>query len=197
MFCCKLLSTGLLVVLLLSTGCTHTLQVAYESASPHSFEAVHETLEGHRVDIHLNDQRTIASTALHIDADSTWALDLLSGRVRGAATDEIQSISWKRPGRGAAEGAVLGAVGGTLVGLAAGMAMKSSRDPERARTGVAQYVAAVTGFGLIVGLGSGTFIGLKHGSYDRYVYPEPSLGVAGPPPSLPLSAAQDREERPR
>jgi hypothetical protein len=189
----KLLAGGLSLALVLLSGCTHARQVSYDPGSPQSFEAVHQTLAGRRVDIRLHDQRTIASTALRIGPDSTWALDLLSGRVRGAATGEIHSISWKRPGRGVMEGAMLGAVGGTLVGLAAGLALRSTRDAERARTGVAQYVGVITGFGLLVGLGSGTLIGLRHGSYERYVYPPPSLGMAdSPSPSLSTPAAPRR-----
>ena len=163
---------GLLLFAFLLTGCTHTQQVQDQSASNISFDELHQTLEGRRVDIKLNDTRTIPSTALRIRPDTTWAIDMASGRVRRASTNQIHSISWKRPGRGALEGALLGGAGGALVGLAAGLALTSVRDSDQAKTGVAQYVGVITGVGIIMGVGSGTVIGVRRGSQDRYVYPE-------------------------
>lgn len=174
----KIFPLSLLVVAVLLTGCTQTRQVATEADSTISFGELNETLEGRSVDIRLNDQRTISSTALRIQPDTTWAIDQLSGRVRGAATDDINYIARRRTGRGAWQGAVLGAAGGALVGLAVGLAMSSTnRDADRAQTGVGQYVGVVTGFGVILGLGSGAVIGMKKGSYDRYVYPQLPMNV--------------------
>ncbi len=177
----KTFSLSLLVFAVLLTGCTQTQQVAYEPNSNISFGELNETLEGRNVDIRLSDQRMIAARALRIQPDTTWAIDLLSGQVRGAATTDIDFISRKRPGRGAWQGAMLGAVGGALVGLAAGLVLNASRDDERARTGTGQYVGAVTGFGVILGVGSGTFIGMKKGSYDRYVYPQLPMNAQAEP----------------
>ncbi len=169
----KILPLSLLVFAVLLTGCTQTKQVTYEPDSSVSFEELNETLEGRNIDIRLNDQRSIASTALRIEPDTTWSIDLLSGQVRAAATSDINFVSRRRPGRGAWHGAVLGAAGGALAGLAAGLALTSIRDADRAQTSIAEYVGVVTGFGLIVGVGSGAIIGVKKGSHDRYVYPQP------------------------
>ena len=79
----KILPLSLLVFAVLLTGCTQTQQVAYEPNSNISFGELNETLEGRNVDIRLSDQRMIASTALRIQPDTTWAIDLLSGQVRG------------------------------------------------------------------------------------------------------------------
>ena len=183
-----LLPLSLLVFAVLLTGCTQTRQVAYEPDSNITFDELHEALEGRRVDIRLNDERMIASTALRIRPDTTWAIDLLSGQVRGAATRDISFVSRKRPGRGALHGAVLGAAGGALVGLAAGLALTSVRDEDTARTSVAQYVGVVTGFGVILGIGSGTFIGMKRGSQDRYIYPQlPQEAQADPVPGQAIT----------
>ncbi len=167
----KILPLCLLVFAVLLTGCTQTKQVTYEPDSSISFEELNETLEGRNIDIRLNDQRSIASTALRIEPDTTWSIDLLSGQVRAAATVDIYYVSRRRPGRGVWQGAALGAVGGALAGLAAGLALTSIRDADRAQTGIAEYVGVITGFGLIVGIGSGAIIGVKKGSHDRYVYP--------------------------
>ena len=177
----KILPLSLLVFGVLLTGCTQTQQVAYESDSNISFGELNETLEGRNVDIRLRDQRMIASTALRIQPDTTWAIDLLSGQVRGAATTDIDFISRKRPGRGAWQGAMLGAAGGALVGLVAGLALNSARDAERARTGIGQYIGVITGFGVILGVGSGAFIGMKKGSHDRYVYPQLPMNAQAEP----------------
>ena len=67
---------------------------------------------------------------------------------------------------------VLSDAGGALIGLAAGLALTSVRDSDRAATGIGQYVGVITGFGIIMGVGSGTLIGIKRGSHDRYVYPQ-------------------------
>ncbi len=179
----KILPLSLLVFAVLLTGCTQTQQVAYEPDSNISFGELNETLEGRNVDIRLRDQRMIASTALRIQPDTTWAIDLLSGQVRGAATTDIDFISRKRTGRGTWQGALLGAAGGALVGLVAGLVLNSSRDAERARTGIGQYIGVITGFGVILGMGSGTFIGMKKGSHDRYVYPQIPQGA----PTHPVS----------
>ena len=168
----RLFPVALLLFAVLLTGCTHTQQVQNQTASDVSFAELHQTLEGRRVNIKLNDTRTISSTALRIRPDTTWAIDMLSGRVRQTSTNEIHSISWKRPGRGALEGALLGGAGGALLGLAVGLALTSSRDSEAAQTSVGQYVGVVTGFGILVGAGSGTLIGVRRGSHDRYVYPQ-------------------------
>ncbi|MFB3132731.1 MAG: hypothetical protein ACE10K_09465, partial [Rhodothermales bacterium] len=165
----KILPLSLLVFAVLLTGCTQTKQVTYEPDSSISFEELNETLEGRNIDIRLNDQRSIASTALRIEPDTTWSIDLLSGQVRAAATVDIYYVSRRRPGRGVWQGAALGAVGGALAGLAAGLALTSIRDADRAQTSVAEYVGVVTGFGLILGVGSGAIIGVKRGSHDRYV----------------------------
>ena len=191
----KLFPVGLLLFAVLLTGCTHTQKVQDEPAAEVSFDELHQTLEGRRVNIKLNDQRTISSTALRIRPDSTWSIDMLSGRVRRASTNEIQSISWKRPGRGAMEGALLGGAVGALAGLAAGLALRSERDADRARTSVGQYVGVVTGFGFIVGLGSGTLIGVRKGSHDRYVYPQLYRVESEAAPAEPVTA--DRNERRR
>ena len=168
----KIFPVGLLLFAVLLTGCIHTQKVQDNASDTVSFEELHQTLEGRRVDITLNDQRTISSTALRIRPDTTWAIDMLSGRVRPASNNDIHSISWRRPGRGAKEGALLGAVGGALIGLAAGVALTSVRDSETAKTSMGQYVGTITGFGFLVGVGSGTLIGARRGSHDRYVYPE-------------------------
>ena len=147
----KTLSLSLLVFAVLVTGCTQTQQVAYEPNSNISFGELNETLEGRNVDIQLSDQRMIASRALRIQPDTTWAIDLLSGQVRGAATTDIDYILRKRTGRGAWQGAMLGAAGGALVGLVAGLALNSSRNTERAQTSTGQYIGVVTGFGVILG----------------------------------------------
>ncbi len=179
----KILPLSLLVFAVLLTGCTQTKQVTYEPDSSISFEELNETLEGRNIDIRLNDQRSIASTALRIEPDTTWAIDLLSGQVRAAATSDINFVSRRRPGRGAWHGAVLGAAGGALAGLAVGLALTSIRDADRAQTSIAEYVGVVTGFGLIVGVGSGAIIGVKKGSHDRYVYPQfPQEAQADPLP---------------
>ena len=179
----KILPLCLLVFAVLLTGCTQTKQVTYEPDSNISFEELNETLEGRNIDIRLNDQRSIASTALRIEPDTTWSIDLLSGQVRAAATVDIYYVSRRRPGRGVWQGAALGAVGGALAGLAAGLALTSIRDADRAQTSVAEYVGVVTGFGLIVGVGSGAIIGVKRGSHDRYVYPQlPQQAQADPLP---------------
>ncbi len=179
----KILPLSLLVFAVLLTGCTQTKQVTYEPDSSISFEELNETLEGRNIDIRLNDQRSIASTALRIEPDTTWSIDLLSGQVRAAATSDINFVSRRRPGRGAWQGAVLGAAGGALAGLAAGLALTSIRDADRAQTSIAEYVGVVTGFGLIVGVGSGAIIGVKKGSHDRYVYPQlPQEAQADPLP---------------
>lgn len=184
----KILPLSLLVFAVLLTGCTQTKQVAYEPSENISFGELNEALEGRSVDIQLNDQRKIASTALRIQPDTTWAIDLLSGQVRSAATNEINFISRKHTGRGAWQGAVLGAAGGALVGLAAGLALTSVRDADRAQTGIGQYVGVVTGFGVILGIGSGAFIGMKKGSHDRYVYPQLPMNVqAEPLPGQPTA----------
>ncbi len=189
----KILPLSLLVFGVLLTGCTQTQQVAYESDSNISFGELNETLEGRNVDIRLSDQRMIASMALRIEPDTTWAIDLLSGQVRGAATTDIDFISRKRPGRGAWQGAMLGAAGGALVGLAAGLALNAARDDERARTGIGQYVGVITGFGVILGVGSGTLIGMKKGSHDRYVYPELPMNAQ----AEPLQGQTTAEQHPR
>ena len=179
----KILPLSLLVFAVLLTGCTQTKQVTYEPDSSISFEELNETLEGRNIDIRLNDQRSIASTALHIDPDTTWAIDLLSGQIRAAATSDINFVSRRRPGRGAWHGAALGAVGGALAGLAAGLALTSIRDADQAKTSAAEYVGVITGFGLILGVGSGALIGIKKGSHDRYVYPQfPQQAQADPVP---------------
>ena len=78
---------------------------------------------------------------------------------------------------------MLGAAGGALAGLAVGLALTSIRDADRAQTSIAEYVGVVTGFGLIVGVGSGAIIGVKKGSHDRYVYPQlPQQAQADPLP---------------
>jgi len=179
----KILPLSLLVFAVLLTGCTQTKQVTYEPDSNISFEELNETLEGRNIDIRLNDQRSIASTALHIEPDTTWAIDLLSGQIRAAATSDINFVSRRRPGRGAWHGAALGAVGGALAGLAAGLALTSIRDADQAKTSAAEYVGVITGFGLILGVGSGALIGIKKGSHDRYVYPQfPQQAQADPVP---------------
>lgn len=189
----KIPPPSLLVIAVVLMGCTHTQQVAYEPDASLSFDELNETLEGRNVDIRLNDERLIASTALRIDPDTTWAIDLLSGQVRGAATEDIDFISWKRPDRGAWHGAVLGATGGALIGLAAGLALTSVRDADRAQTGIAQYVGAITGFGVILGVGSGALIGMKKGSHERYVYPELPMGAR----AIPTQEQTTAEQRPR
>ena len=186
----KILSPSLLVVAVLLTGCMQTKQLSYEPNSNISFDELNETLEGRNVNIRLSDQRMIASTALRIQPDTTWAIDLLSGQVRGAATTDIDFISRKRTGRGAWQGAMLGAAGGALVGLAAGLALNSSRDAERARTGIGQYIGVITGFGVILGVGSGAFIGMKKGSHDRYVYPQLPMEAQAELPQRQTTAEQ-------
>ena len=188
----KLFPVALLLFAFYLTGCTHTQQVHEETAS---FDELHQTLEGRRVDIKLNDKRTISSTALRIRPDTTWAIDMLSGRVRSASTPEIHSISWKRPGRGAKEGALLGAAGGALIGLTAGLLLTSVRDSDRAKTSVEQYVGVITGFGVMVGIGSGTVIGLQRGSHDRYVYPQMYRAESGVPVQEPVAAGSDPDRR--
>ena len=91
-----------------------------------SFGELNETLEGRNVDIRLSDQRMIASRALRIEPDTTWAIDLLSGQVRGAATTDIDFISRKRTGRGLGPGdedlaRVERAIHLTINGIAAGL----------------------------------------------------------------------------
>ncbi|MFQ5570079.1 MAG: hypothetical protein ACE5G0_10425 [Rhodothermales bacterium] len=166
----KTLSWGLLV--LLFTGCTHTRHINSDAGSGISFDELHQTLEGRQVDIALNDERTMESTALRIRPDSTWSVDLLTGNIRGAATSDIRAITRQRPGRGALHGAAFGAVGGAIVGIAAGLALTSVRDEDTARESTAYYVSVITGFGVVLGIGSGTLIGMKKGSRDRYVYPD-------------------------
>lgn len=184
----KILS--LLVFAVLLMGCTQTQQVVYEPNSNISFGELNETLEGRTVDIRLSDQRMIASTALRIQPDTTWAIDLLSGQVRGAATTEIEFISRRRTGRGVWQGAALGAAGGALVGLAAGLVLTSVRDADTAQTGVGQYVGVVTGFGVILGIGGGTLIGMKRGSHDRYVYPQLPMEAQADPVQGQTTAEQ-------
>ncbi len=188
----KIFPVGLLLFAFYLTGCTHSQQVQEEAIS---FDKLHQTLEGRRVDIKLNDKRTISSTALRIRPDTTWAIDMLSGRVRSAASNDIHSISWKRPGRGAKEGALLGAAGGAILGLAAGLALTSVRDSDNAKTSVEQYVGVITGFGVMIGIGSGTLIGVKRGSHDRYVYPQLYRAESEMAPQEQVAAGSNAEHR--
>ncbi len=176
----RILPASLLLAVFLLTGCTHTQQVTPEANASISFDELHQMLEGRRVDIRLRDERTMASTALRIRPDSTWSVDLLTGDVRGAATRDIHSITWKRPGRGALEGALLGAAGGAIVGLATGFALTYVRDAETAKTSLGYYVGVITGFGVIVGVGSGTLVGVSKGSRQQYVYPQLPHEAQGP-----------------
>ena len=179
----KILPLSLLMFAVLLTGCTQTMQVTYQSGASISFDELNETLEGRNINLRLHDQRSMASTALRIEPDTTWTIDLLSGQVRGIATSDINFVSRRRTGRGAWHGAVLGAAGGALAGLAVGLALTSIRDADRAQTSIAEYVGVITGFGLIVGVGSGAIIGVKKGSHDRYVYPQfPQEAQADPLP---------------
>ena len=195
MFFSRLLLVGLFLFAVLLTGCTHTQQVQHETVSDVSFDKLHQTLEGRRVNIKLNNARTISSTALRIRPDTTWAIDMLSGRVRRTSSREIHSISWKRPGRGALEGALLGGAGGALLGLAAGLALTSSRDEDVAKTSIGQYVGVVTGFGILIGAGSGTLIGARRGSHDRYVYPQLYQAESEPATEDAVTAGRNMQQR--
>lgn len=163
---------GLLLTLLLLAGCTHTRHVGDDETADTSFDQLHQVLEGRTVDLHLRDERTMASTALFIDRDTTYTLDLLNGRIREASNQEIRGLTHTRSGKGAVEGAVLGGAGGMLVGLAAGFALTAVRDADVARTSMGYYVAVPTTFFTLVGIGTGTVLGARKGSRDHYVYPE-------------------------
>ena len=188
----KILPAGLLLFAVLLTGCTHTQHVQDDTSEAVSFAELHQTLEGRHVDIRLSDAQTISSKALRIRPDTTWAVDMHSGRIRTTLNSDIHSISWRRPGRGAKEGALLGGLGGAIIGLAAGVALTSIRDEEVARTSLGHYVGTVTGIGVLLGVGSGTLIGLKRGSQDRYVYPQMYRADVEITPEEPVVAGSRR-----
>lgn len=179
----------LLLVALLATGCTQTRMVGTDDSVDYTFEELHQSLEGRTVDIQLHDERLIPSMALLIGPDTTWALDELTGEVRGSATGEIAAIRYNRPGRAAVHGALIGAAAGSLFGLLSGFGLTSVRDEDTATTSVAYYVAVPTAFFGVVGFGAGTYLGLRRGSYDQYVYPQAFFGDEAPaPPALPSRA---------
>lgn len=173
----KTSALGLLGLVILASGCTHTQHVSEEPPADIDFHALNDVLEGRRVEIQRRDQRTIPSTALLIKPDTTWAIDLLSGRVQGMATHEVEAVTWRRPGRGVLEGAVWGSAVGAVVGFGAGLALTSVRDAEKAQTSIEAYVAMISGFGVLLGAGSGMFIGMSRGRRDQYVYPQVLQGA--------------------
>lgn len=175
----KLSPILLLLVATMLTGCTHTREMSPDAVSTYSFEHVNETLEGRSVEVELTDERVIASKALRIQPDTTWTLDMLNGKLRQDPAQNISSIIWNRPGRGALEGAAIGALGGAVLGLATGFALASGRESEGARTSKAYYIAVPATFVTIIGIGTGTVLGVQKGSRDRYVYPQPPLNLAG------------------
>jgi len=168
----------LLLVTTMLTGCTHTREMSPDAVSTYSFEHVNETLEGRSVDVELTDERIIASKALRIQPDTTWTIDMLNGKLRHDPAQNISSIIWNRPGRGALEGAAFGALGGAVLGLATGFALAAGREEEGARTSKAYYIAVPASFVTIIGIGAGTVLGVQKGSRDRYVYPQPPLGMS-------------------
>lgn len=185
---------GLLLTVLLLAGCTHTRHVGEDETADTNFDQLHQTLEGRTVDLHLRDERTMASTALFINRDTTYTLDLLNGRIREASNREVLGLTHTRRGKGAIEGAVLGGAGGLLVGLAAGLALTSVRDSDVARTSVGYYVAVPTTFFTVVGIGAGSVLGARKGSRDHYVYPEMSRFMTDSETIQPMAPATAKRD---
>lgn len=185
----------LLLVATMLTGCTHTREMSPDAVSAYSFEHVNETLEGRSIEVELTDERIIASKALRIRPDTTWTIDMLNGKLRQDSAQNISSIIWNRPGRGALEGAAIGALGGAVLGLATGFALATGREADGARTSKAYYIAVPATFVTIIGIGTGTVLGVQKGSRDRYVYPQPPLGLsaaAETPSNATYSSSQQR-----
>ncbi len=190
----KTLPAALLLAAALLAGCTHTREVGNGDLADYSFAQVNEALEGRRVDILLQDERTMASTALLIRPDTTWFIDLLNGRLRGNATQDISSLTRTLPGQGALEGAALGAGGGALVGLGVGFFLTTYRDKDEAQTSLAQYVSVPTVFFTILGIGTGALLGIRKGSRVRYVYPQmPYEASADDALRAPTAAGQPKQ----
>lgn len=178
--------TAFFLIALVASGCTQTRHIGTSANDDVTFDELHKTLEGRHVELQLRDQRMIPSRALVIRADSIWAIDELTGNVRGAATYDVAGINYNKPGRGAWHGAVLGAAAGSLVGLATGLGLTTFRDEDQATTSVAYYVSVPTAFWTIVGFGSGMLLGVRKGSRDHYVYPDIRLNVQAEPSMIPM-----------
>lgn len=190
-------SLSLALVLLLAvtalTGCTQTKHVSTSTDQSDSFAALNRNLEGRNVNLGLTDERIMPSTALLIRSDSTWMLDHVTGSVHRAATHEIDYVALRRPGRGAVQGAVFGAAAGAVVGLVSGFALSSSyRDSATAQESQAYFVSIPATFGAILGLGTGTLLGLRRGSWDRYEYPriDMTYGAESAAPAESVNTAQ-------
>lgn len=187
----SLLPSSLLLAILLLTGCSQTRTLGAPDRPDLSFDQVQQTLEGRTVDLRLSDQRSITSTALLIRQDTVWTIDQLTGQVRMAPAREIASIGVNRPGRAVAHGAVLGAAAGSLLGLATGFGLTSIRDEDQATTSLAYFVAVPTAFFAVLGIGTGSVLGARRGSVDRYVYPSYRLAEEPVSPAGPLPARSE------
>lgn len=166
----------IVVGLLLATGCTQTRDLTYEPTSNDTatFDEANAALQGHRVDITLDDGRTMPSIALAINPDSTAWVDLMTDNVRTARTEALLHISRAQPGRGAVQGTLFGAGIGTLLGVAAGVGLLDQQKDD-AILSDAGFVSRFAVGGLLLGSGVGLGIGTSRGAHDRYVYPDLQL----------------------
>ncbi|NBC16517.1 MAG: hypothetical protein GVY18_04275 [Bacteroidetes bacterium] len=166
----------LAALLLLTTGCTQTRDLAYEPTGDDAatFDEANAALQGHRVDITLDDGRTMPSVALAIAPDSTAWIDLMTDNLRTARTEELLSISHTQTGRGAIHGTLFGAGVGTLLGVAAGVGLLGQQNDD-ALLSDAGFVSRFAVGGLLLGSGVGLGIGTSRGAHDRYVYPDLQL----------------------
>ena len=100
------------------TGCAQTRYVNPIDASDPSFLEINQKARGAKAELKL-DGRTLSVRSIQVTPDSTSWIDIQTGEIKSAATDQVELVSFLKRDRASATLGLLagGAIGGVLGGL--------------------------------------------------------------------------------